>query len=81
MAEDTTVITQPLRKDGYVNYLAALNNRAAEGVTPENNAAVPFWQAMGPSGIKPEMRSRYFQMLKMTPPPEKGDYYVSFDEF
>jgi hypothetical protein len=81
VAEDTTVITQPLRKDGYVNYLAALNNRAAEGVTPENNAAVPFWQAMGPSGIKPEMRSRYFQMLKMTPPPEKGDYYISFDEF
>jgi hypothetical protein len=81
VSKETTVITQPLRKDGYVNYLAALNLRAAEGVTPENNAAVLFWQAMGPNELTPEIRTRFFQMLKMPPPPGHGDYFVSLSNY
>ncbi len=81
VSDETTRITRPLRKDGYVNYLAALNARAAEGVTPENNAAVLFWQAMGPNAIKPEMRTRYFEMLRMSTPPIQGNYFLILDNY
>src|SRR5690606_37492159 len=39
IGKETTFITEPLRPDGYPHYLAALNRRMSEGVTPENNAA------------------------------------------
>ncbi len=81
ISKETTYITGPLRKDGYVNYLAALNERCKKGVTRENNAAVLFWQAMGPGEIKPEMRRRYFQMLEMQPLPEHGNYFISLSKY
>ena len=55
ISKETTYITEPLRKDGYVDYVAALNERFRAGVTPENNAAVPFWKAMGPGEIFPHI--------------------------
>ena len=63
ISRDTTYITGPLRADGYVDYIAAINERCSEGVTPENNAAIPFWQAVGPKGIDKNIRKRYFEML------------------
>ena len=48
-----------------------------QGVTPENNAAVLFWKAMGPAVISKGYRERYFQMLGIPPLPEKGDYFVT----
>jgi hypothetical protein len=41
-AKDTTVVTGPLRPDGTIDYVAALNAICAKGVTRENNAAVPL---------------------------------------
>jgi hypothetical protein len=81
ISKATTYITEPLRKDGYPDYVAALNQRLGNGVTPENNAAVLFWKAMGPHEIKKEHRTKYFQMLGIAPLPEKGDYFVTFDTF
>ncbi|MBN2022158.1 MAG: hypothetical protein JW809_05145 [Pirellulales bacterium] len=75
ISKETTYLTEPLRKDGYVDYVAALNKRSSEGVTPENNAAVPFWKAMGPEEILPEYRDKYFEMLGIPPLPESGDYF------
>ena len=49
ISEETTRITEPLREDGYVDYVAALNELSGRDVTPENNAAVLFWQAVGPA--------------------------------
>ena len=43
ISKETTYITEPLRADGYPDYVAALNQRFSQGVTPENNAAVLFW--------------------------------------
>lgn len=80
IAKETTRITEPLREDGYPDYLAALNQMASEGVTPENNAAVPFWQAMGPEPLEPEIRERFFSLLGIAPLPEDGQYYVSLEE-
>ncbi len=81
ISKETTYITGPLRKDGYPDYIAALNERFKKVVTAENNSAVLFWQAMGPAEIDAKLRSRYFQMLDMHPLPEKGDYFVPWDAY
>lgn len=80
ISKETTRITEPLREDGYPDYVAALNQIASEGVTPENNAAVPFWQAMGPKEINSDIRERFFAMLGIASLPEDGQYYVSLEE-
>ena len=80
ISKETTYITEPLRSDGFPDYVAALNQRFSEGVTPENNSSVLFWKAMGPSAIEHNYRERFFQMLGVPPLPEKGDYFVTFDE-
>ncbi len=38
----TTRLTEPLTKNGLVDYVAAFNQRFGKGVTPQNNAAVPL---------------------------------------
>lgn len=43
----TTHITQPLTTAGMPDYVTALLDLQRSGATPENNAAVPFWQAVG----------------------------------
>jgi hypothetical protein len=81
VSEQTTRITQPLHPDGSVDYVAALNERQRQGVTPENNAAVLFWKAVGPEEIQPEYRTKYFRMLEIRPLRRKGDYFVTLDNF
>src|SRR5438094_5975588 len=48
IGKETTYVTGPLDKDGYIDYAAALNERLGRGVTPENNACVLLWKALGP---------------------------------
>jgi hypothetical protein len=53
ISRETTFVTGPLRPDGSVDYLAAINERYSKGVTPDNNAAVPLLQVLysvGPNG-------------------------------
>ena len=76
ISKETTYITEPLKSDGYPDYIAAMNRRSSQGVTPENNAAVLFWKAMGPGEINKDDRAEYFRMLGMPALPEKGDYFV-----
>jgi hypothetical protein len=77
ISKETTYITEPLRADGYPDYLGDLNQRCSHGVTPENNAAVLLWRAVGPEGIREQDRKDYFRMLGMPLLPEKGDYLVT----
>jgi hypothetical protein len=81
LSKETTYITEPLREDGYVDYLAALNQRFSAGVTPENNAAVPFLRAVGPGEIRPEHREEYYRMLGIPPPPASGEYYITLEKY
>lgn len=60
VAEETTRITRPLADDGYVDYLAAVNELARRDVPNEQNAAVLLWQIVGPSGIYEDDRQGYF---------------------
>lgn len=45
---DTTVIDGPVNPDGTINYLAYLNEKLSEGVTPDNNFAVDVALSMPP---------------------------------
>jgi hypothetical protein len=81
ISKETTYFTEPLDHDGYVDYLAALNNLCSEGVTPENNAAVPLWEAIGPNAIDADYREQFFKMLGINPLPGKGDYLISFNAY
>jgi hypothetical protein len=47
ISKETTRITAPLRPDGTVDYLAALNQKYSQGVTPENNGFVLWLQLTG----------------------------------
>ncbi len=81
ISKETTYLTEPLRPDGYPDYGAALDQQIAQGVTPENNAAVLFWRAMGPKPIDEKVRQEYFRRLGIQPLPEQGDYFRPFDEY
>lgn len=81
IAKDTTRILTPLRNDGYVDYVAALNDLCSKGVTPENNAVVPLQKAIGPNSIDKSIREEYFQLLGIAELPEEGSYFIDFDDY
>jgi hypothetical protein len=81
ISKETTYIIEPLRPDGYVDYMAALNQHASRGVTPENNAVVPFIKALGPKDINEKLSKKYFQLLGIPPLPPKGDYFLDIIYF
>ncbi len=73
ISKETTVLTEPV-VNGRIDYLAALNKQTSRGVTPQNNAAVLFIQAIGPREIREELRPKYFRLLGVKPLPAKGNY-------
>lgn len=81
ISRETTYLTGPLRPDGYVDYVAAINARARQGVTPQNNAAVLFWQAFGPEEIDEDVRARFFELLGIAPLAEEGEYLIAPDKY
>ena len=81
ISRETTFLTGPLRKDGTVDYVAALNHRYAQGVTPENNAVIPLVQAFGLDYGDKQFREQFFKMLGIAPLPEKGPYLEAFEAY
>jgi hypothetical protein len=78
ISKETTYVTEPIDKDGYIDYATALNKRLSEGVTPVNNAKVLFIKALGPHpdpDAEP-LPAEFFRWLGMGPLPERGDYYI-----
>jgi len=82
VGKETTYVTGPLDKHGYVDYVTALNEQLSKGITPDNNANVLIWKALGP---RPEggtsMTPEYFQWLGIESPPEQGEYLVSWQNY
>jgi hypothetical protein len=48
ISKETTYVAGPVRPDGTIDYVEAVNERLAQGVTRENNAAIPLLQAVTP---------------------------------
>ncbi len=79
VSKETTFITKPLTDDGFPDYVAAINERLGQGVTPENNAVVMYYRAWGNSEFdrpNPEL----FKLLGMPIPADDGQYLVGFTE-
>ena len=81
IAKDITRITSPLRKDGYPDYVGALEAALREGMTPENNFTVELLAVVGPSEINEDVRDEYFRRLGSPVLPAEGDYYESFFDY
>src|SRR5262245_38238195 len=81
VSPETTYVTGPLDKHGYVDYATALNERLSKGITPENNANVLIWKALGPHPEGATMPDEYFKWLGIEQPPEQGDYMIGFTEY
>jgi len=79
IGKETTYVTGPLDKDGYMDYEATLNDHLASGVTPARNANVLIWQALGPRPEGKPMLPEYFRRLGIEEPQEHGHYFVSLD--
>ena len=81
ISKETTHITKPLRADGYVDYVKALNQKASKGVTPKNNAAVLLWRAIGPSHVEKASSKEFYKLLGIEPLAAEGDYFISYDKY
>src|SRR5437667_181551 len=81
VGKETTYVTRPVDRDGYIDYVAALNGQLRSGVTPDNNAAVLLWKAMGPRPEKSNMPPEFFRWLGSPAPPEVGDYHLPLNRF
>jgi hypothetical protein len=75
VGKETTYVTGPLDKDGYVDYVAALHERLSKGITPENNANVLIWIALGPRPEGGRMSAEFFRLLGIPEPPQAGPYF------
>jgi hypothetical protein len=69
VGKDTTYVTYPVDEDGYVDYVAALNASASEGVTVENNAAVLLVRAMSLIYLRGADREQFYKLLGVAPTP------------
>jgi hypothetical protein len=82
LGKETTCVTGPLDREGYIDYEAALNDRLGKGVTPEKNANVMLWKAFGP---RPEggsgMPAEFFKRLGIEEPPKGGGYFIGLYEY
>ena len=81
LGKDTTYVTGPLDKDGYIDYEAALNDRLGAGVAPERNANVLLWKALGPTPEGDRMPAEFFRRLGIDEPPKDGAYFIPLGHF
>lgn len=81
IGKETTYVTGPLGKDGLIDYTAAVNERLGKGVTPANNAVVLIWRAFGPRPEGTPVPEKFFRLLGIDAPPEKGDYFVDLNRY
>ena len=60
IGKETTVISGPLRADGTVDYVKAVNDKYGAGITPENNGYVLWLKAVGagPDSVYSTLRDR-----------------------
>ncbi|MCA9096745.1 MAG: hypothetical protein KDA36_00085 [Planctomycetaceae bacterium] len=80
MSEQTTVLTEPIDGEGFVDYLTALNNRAAEGVTPENNFEIVFREVMGDRKLE-EIAEEYYRLLGVAPSNDSENRFQPLDDY
>ncbi len=82
VSKETTHFVSPLDKEGYVDFVAAVNEHFGRGVTPKNNANALYWRATGPMSEGAPVSPDLFKLLGIDPLPEKGgDYYLHLGSY
>ena len=81
LSAETTYFVEPVHADGTVNYVAALNARYGEGVTPDTNAAVVLLSAVGPRLLDDAVRDKTAELMGVEPPPADGEYCQTLKEY
>lgn len=82
ISKETTRITEPLRPDGYPDFVALENAEMSRGVTPENNAAMLLVRAIGPKPIPEDIREQFFKMLGIDALKEdEKRYFIALSDF
>src|SRR5262245_2947460 len=77
IAKETTYVTEPVDKDGFIDYAAALNDKLSKGVGKENNAVALLCQVFGPKPEGARLDPEFYKRLGVHEPPEKGAYFES----
>ncbi|HEV3383992.1 MAG TPA: hypothetical protein VG097_04215, partial [Gemmata sp.] len=80
IGKSTTYVTGPIDADGHIDYAMASNERLGRGATTENNAAVLIWKAIGPHPDNATQPAKFYELLGVEIP-EKGDYFVSLNQY
>jgi hypothetical protein len=79
---ETTWVTEPVDGEGFVDYLAAINQRSRRGITPENDAGVLLFRALGRYEDMPETYwDEFHRELGIEPLPAQGNYFVEDARF
>src|SRR5262245_43021727 len=81
VSKETTYFVRPLDKDGYVDYVAAINEHLGRGVTPQTNANVLFWRTTGARSEGAFVPREIFKLLGISPPPKEGAYFTNLGVF
>jgi hypothetical protein len=81
LGRETTFVTGPFDKYGYIDYETALNAQFGKGITPENNAQALLVLVLGPTPEGAEMPPAYFKWLDVPAPPKDGDYFIRLTTF
>ncbi|WP_020473832.1 hypothetical protein [Zavarzinella formosa] len=81
VSPETTVATEHVDAEGFVDNIVALNTRLRGDITPEQNANVLIWKALGPHPEGGTMPEEYFQWLGHASPPEEGEYLIGWTKF
>ena len=72
VSPQTTVLTEPLADDGLPDYSLWMLGQMRKGVTPENNGAIPFLQAMWPADLNGEQQMAVCAELGIDLPESDG---------
>jgi hypothetical protein len=81
VGKSTTYVTGPVDANGRIDYAAALNERLKKGATPENNANVLLWKALGPRPAGEKVPPAFFEQLGIPVPPAHGEYFIGAQAF
>jgi hypothetical protein len=81
LGKETTYVTEPLDKEGYIDYETALNQRLGKGIAMEKNANVLIWKALGPRPEGAEVPAQFFKWLHIEAPPADGDYFLGMQAY
>jgi hypothetical protein len=72
VSRETTHWTEPLNERGMPDFGRIVLDSQRQGVTPENNGAIPFWRAIWPGELNPQMQRLLTEELQMEMPDRDG---------